>query len=256
MRTVPQFAALKRILVSTLVQAAIALVLVSPAAAREIPRTVLALKNAPPTFVRLDTVFTPAGDVDPSLFSPSEARTIRAYLQLPEENGCVRLRGLIYDYVNQGPSSSLDAATRKAKLLLRGLVTAAAPGFRGTEAGTLLEITPQEVVKGFVSPRGGPYYVFVPIAFFTIKDRKYCAFNPDYPSLPEVGDQLLVFVRDTESFGSSFLPLFDGTDLIVLKKDAGVDLPRLLKSDTKLRELHAQGLMELVRSKVAEEPAS
>jgi hypothetical protein len=220
--------------------------------AEEVPRLLYAEKGQPATFVRLDAVFTPEGRIDPSLFSSSEADTIRAYMQLPEEKGCVRLRGLIRDYVNARPLSSTEEASQKAKLILVGVVKAQAQGFSGSEAGTLLEIAPQEVLKGAPRKAESSNYVFFPIATFNLKGRSYCASNPDWPALPEVGDRLLVFIRNHSPSSNSYLPLLDGTDVIVLRS-TGVELPPRFKAERAAKSLNPNGIIDKVRSYVESE---
>jgi hypothetical protein len=206
--------------------------------ASELPRTLFALRGAHATFVRADAVLDNRGEVDLTLFASTDAETIKAYLSLPEENGCVRLQGIIYNHMNQGPHADLKTASAKAKLILLGIVMGQASGFRGAEAGSLLEVKPETALKGAAAKENTSYYVFFPAGEFELGGKRLCAVNPSYPALPQVGDRLLLFVRDVKSYTGSFLPLFDATDIIVLRKDSQIDLPRRFKSD---RALGASG---------------
>lgn len=184
-----------------------------------IPPAVFAHRQGTPTFVRADSIAQSGREIDPSLFSESDIRTLNIYSTLPEEKGCVRLGPVLRDYPNEAPFSSLQEATHKARLVLVGSVTARAGGFSGSEAGTLLEIEPKEFIKGSVRRPESSYYVFFPAGNFTFQGRPYCATNPQFPEIPNVGDQVLVFVRAPESFEGSFLAIYHGTDIVVMGRD-------------------------------------
>jgi hypothetical protein len=187
-----------------------------------VPPAFFARPGGPATFVRADAVFRSAGEIDSSLVSPSSAGDIELYTQLPEKSGCVRLGPVLRDYPNQRPFASLEQASRSARLVMVASVTDRASGFSGSEAGTLLELQPQELLKPIGAKKEAAYFTFVPVGTFSLEGRSYCAVHPDYPALPEVEDQVVVFVRDPESFAGSFLPLYLGTDIVVIAKDGKV----------------------------------
>ena len=218
------------------------------AARAEIPSTLLA--DGLTVFVRSDSALGPDGQVDTSLFSEADASAIRLYMILPEEKGCVRLRGLIRFYPNLGPLGSLKEAADAARFVVHGTVVAQAPGFSASEAGTLVELQADEVLKG---ARRGPsrYFAFFPVGTFTMGDRNYCAFNPDWPRLPETGDRLLLFIR-RELPNSDYLPLLDGTDVIVLGKGAA-ELPPRYTAERSHKGLGPEAVLERVRAYVESE---
>lgn len=228
----------------------IACTLVGPARGA-VPPVLFAQQQGSATFVRADSVFRAAGEVDSSLFPPQDARTIGVYTELPEKDGCVRLGPVLRDYPNQRAFSSLEQATEKARMVLVATVTDRAGGFSGSEAGTLLELKPQEVLKSIGGKKEATYFAFVPIGTFKLEGRSYCATHPQYPVLPEIGDQVVVFVRDPESFSSSFLALYHGTDIVVMAKNgttrASTDLN--LSPSTK-----AADLIHSLRSYAARRP--
>lgn len=207
-----------------------------------VPTGLFAQEPGSATFVRSDSVFRAAGEVDPSLFTPHDARTIGVYTTLSEKDGCVRLGPVLRDYPNQGPFSSLEQATQKSGMVLVATVTDRAGGFSGQEAGTLLELEPQEVLKSTGAKKEATYFTFVPIGTFELQGRSYCATHPQYPELPEIGDQVVVFVRDPASFASSFLALYYGTDIVVLAKNGRT------RASTELNLSASAKAAELIRS--------
>lgn len=196
----------------------IACTLAGPARAA-VPPVLFSQQQGSATFVRADSVVRASGEVDSSLFAPQDARTIGVYTTLPEKDGCVRLGPVLRDYPNQRAFSSLEQATQKSGMVLVATVTDRAGGFSGQEAGTLLELKPQETLKSSGGKKEGTYFAFVPIGTFEFEGRSYCATHPQYPELPEIGDRVVVFVRDPASFASSFLALYYGTDIVVLPKN-------------------------------------
>lgn len=223
----------------------------SVASAGEIPGTVELWPGGPPAFVRLDALVDSAGAFDSKVLQDHQIEVLETYLRQPEENGCVRLRSSIA--LNGGPYASVKDATREAKLVLLGTVTGQAQGFSNTDAGTLFEVAPDEVLKGKRKLATGPYFVFFPIASFELKGKSFCATHPDYPTLPKTGDQVVVFFRDPTSTASDFLPLVDATDVIVIGDDSALRLPRLYRTDTAVKGLGKSGLLNLVRSYLGKE---
>lgn len=216
----------------------------------EVPPALFTRPNAPATFVRADQVLTPSGEVDASLFAEHDARTIRTYTTLPEEKGCVQLRGVMRSHP---PNDDVTAATRNARLVLLATVVANAPGFSGAEAGTLLELEPAEYLKGRRREIETPLFAFFPVGSFSLHGKTYCATHPDYPALPSAGDRLLLFIRDPDSFPFSFLPIYDATDVIVLTKDSTVVLPRRFAVNSAFKPRSVTELLKAVRSTIGDE---
>lgn len=216
-----------------------------------VPPALFAQQQGAATFVRADSVFRAAGEVDSSLFPPQAVRTIGLYTSLPERDGCVHLGPVLRDYPNQRAFSSLEQATDKARLVLVATVTDRAGGFSGSEAGTLLELKPQEFLKSIGGKKESTYFTFVPIGTFMLEGRSYCATHPQYPALPEIGDQVVVFIRDPASFMSSFLPLYQGTDIVVIAKNGTMRASTEYKLPTSTK---AASLLQAVRSYAARRP--
>jgi hypothetical protein len=229
----------------------IACALAAGSAKGAVPPALWAQQPGAATFVRADSVFRAAGEVDSTLFSPQAVRTIGLYTSLPEKDGCVHLGPVLRDYPNHEAFSSLEQATETARFVLVATVTDRAGGFSGSEAGTLLELNPSEVLKSTGGKKESTYFTFVPIGTFLLEGRSYCATHPQYPGLPEIGDQVVVFLRDPTSFASSFLALYHGTDIVVMAKDGSTRASteyNLSPSTT------AASLLRLVRSYAARRP--
>jgi hypothetical protein len=228
---------------------------VSPASGG-MPASLFARSDAPATFVRADAAVNGAGEVDARLFSPVDAQTIKLYMQLPAQGGCVHLGAVLRDYPNQAPHGNLQQAAKNARLVMLGTVRAEAGGFSGAEGGTLLQVEPSEFLKSTKRRNEASYYVFFPVGSFDFNGRAYCATNPDYPPLPAVGDRLLVFIRDPDSFSSAFLPLYDGTDVVVFSQASRVGLPRRFALDSKsmnMKTMDANSILGALRSYLSKE---
>lgn len=227
--------------------------LVPPAHAGEIPKVLPWDKPGdPPIFVRADVLFTSKGKLDASLLAEHDATTIRAYLRLPKENGCIRLLPSIPFGNDTGPYQNMGEAAGVSKRVVRATVTSLAPGFRGADAGTLLELNPIETMKG-EKLQGGPYHAFFPTGNFQAGGRSFCALAPDYPSLPAEGDQVVLFLRNSAHLIGSYLPLIDGTDVIVIRKDSRLELPRYFRSDQNLRQMSKDDLLGTLRAQITED---
>jgi hypothetical protein len=206
----------------------------------------------PPVFVRADVLFTAKGKLNASLLAEHDATTIRSYLRLPKENGCIRLMPSIPFGNDTGPYRNVREATALSKRMVRATVTSLATGFRGSDAGTLLELDPIETLKG-EHLQGRPYYVFFPTGNFKAGGKSICALAHDYPSLPVKGDQVVLFLRNSAHLIGSYIPLMDGTDVIVIRKDSGLELPRYFRADQKLQQISENDLLGLLRAQISEE---
>jgi hypothetical protein len=228
----------------------------------EIPR-VLHIPNAGtpyPAWVAAERVLTPSGEIDPSLFSLSDRLIIGQYLRMPAREGCIRLRHelQIEEPTAAGPKAArqnLASTAKSAGWVLNATVTARAAGFSASLPGTLLEIVPEEILKG-PRDRGGVHYIFFPVGTFSVGGIKICKTDDDYADLPEVGEHVLLFIDLFWRNEDRFLWAGGDSGIISINKEGLVSLPkRYLATDPSLEGGAQDDLIRFVRKSIGRENA-
>jgi hypothetical protein len=206
-----------------------------------------------PIFVSTDDLLTATGEIDRSRIPETSAKTIEDYFHLRPEDGCIKLLGVIRDHPVHGPHGDLSSAIQQADLVILGTVTGLRPGFRVDEAGTLVRLTPERFLKGGHTEGEEAYYVFIPIASFSLRGQRFCQVDASYSDLPALGENLLLFIRDRDQATGPYLPLFDATDLVTIHSDSTISLPHYFRSDSRLKTLNKTTLLQMVRSRLKSE---
>lgn len=181
-----------------------------------------------PSWVSAGRVLTSTGEVDASLFPAPFSEQLRYVLNLPEKDGCLRLREVLISRIDPPVREDISQAVRTADVVILAQVTGLAPGFRLTEAGHLVRVRPAEVLKGQEKVTLDEYYFFFPVGSFTVGEKRICKIDERYPSLPEVGQEVLLF-----AFGPAtrpYLGIQDDGGIVVLREDS-LDVPERYKSD-------------------------
>ena len=202
-------------------------------------------------WVAAERVLTPSGEVDTNLFSDSEPETLERLMALPEKNGCIELAGIIYDFLNPPIRDNVYQAAKYASTVVMAEVTGLKAGFYGTDAGNLVQLLPVEILKGNSGEIRKPFYVFLPNGSFSVGAHRFCARNPNYPSLPDLGDQLMLFVPGRIDPSFPLLEILDEGGVVVLKKNSPVDLPARYQKDLTVKGLSSSHFVENVRSFVS-----
>ncbi len=201
-----------------------------------------------PSWVSAGRVLTPAGEVDASLFPASFPEQLRYLLNLPEKDGCLPLREVLISRIDPPVREDISQAARTAGVVMLAQVTGVAPGFRLTEAGHLVRVRPAEVLKGKEKVTLDEYYFFMPVGSFTVGEKRLCKTDQRYPSLPEIGQEVLLF-----AFGAAtrpYLNIQDDGGIVVLREKA-IDVPERYRSDPLTQGKTRDELVEIVR-KLAE----
>lgn len=224
------------------------LLVLSPAWATEpasMPETFFAdEREQHPSWVSAGRVLTPTGEVDASLFPASFPEQLRYLLNLPEKDGCLPLREVLISRIDPPVREDISQAARTAGVVMLAQVTGLSPGFRLTEAGHLVRIRPAEVLKGKEKVTLDEYYFFIPVGSFTVGEKRLCKIDQRYVSLPEVGQEVLLF-----AFGPATKPYLDIRDdggIVVLRGDSFA-LPERYKSDPLIQGKSRDKLLEIIR---------
>ncbi|MEO8277784.1 MAG: hypothetical protein ABI639_16340 [Thermoanaerobaculia bacterium] len=153
--------------------------------------------------------------------------TLSAYLSLPERAGCIHLLPIERESDALVSRSNLAEASRNAEGVLRGRVSALSTGFRSTgEAGTLIRVEGIEVMKGGWLKSQRSYYAFIPVGQFEFGGKRICAEASGWVEIPQVNDEVILFVPYAGWSDEAFLEIYDSAGLVVLKKEGRADLPK------------------------------
>lgn len=200
-----------------------------------------------PRWVAAERVLDPSGEIDSSLFSADQRESLSRIMKLPEKQGCIALAGEIVDHLDPPVRENVFQAAKYARFVMIAEVTGVKGGFRGTEAGSLVQVIPAEVLKSDGRETRKPFYLFLPNGFFSVGPHRFCARNASYPSLPEIGDQVMVFIPSRFDTSSPLLDIFDDGGVVVLKKDSSVDLPLRYRTDGTIKGLGKDAFVKNVR---------
>lgn len=207
-----------------------------------------------PTFVSAEAAIDEKGLVDPTLFHPSTAKTIQSLFT--EEwllDGCYHYGEVYDDELLLPDRSTLPLAVKHSPVVLLGRVTERQYGFQGSIAGQLLEIEPEETLKGSAPLKR--YFVFLPVGVFEAGPYRICKTDVRFPSPPARGDRLLLMVpRPLEDEREPFLDIATAEGVVVLQADGKADLPRAFEEQGKAAEVRRVGdVLAIARSVAGEE---
>lgn len=148
------------------------------------------------------------------------------------------------------PRSSLSDLVEQSVLVVRGEVAGWEQGLYQGVAASLLELAPFEVLSSSGEYSLDSLFVLYPHAAFMVQGFAYCTHNPAYPSLPQVGDHLLLFLYEPsiDTAGQLANPLPFG--VVVERSDGSLVLPEEVRDDPRLTE--ASTLVEVADEVLAE----
>ncbi len=210
----------------------------------------------PPIWVASEKVLTPAGTVDPTLFSLADRHSIAQTLTSPTKGDCISAFDQVaIETVVEGSNLRLDLAdaVRDSGWVFTARVTARASGFSGPFPGTLLQVMPENVLKG-PQDRLGKHYIFMPVGRVRIGNTELCATSQRYANLPEIGERVLLLVDLVYVNQGDFLLTGNETGIITLHQDNKVSLAeRYRNSDKALTSGTAGDLLRFVQQTLQEE---
>lgn len=196
------------------------------------PKSIFTIDPGHPHFLQADRVIDSSGRVrrDADLSSLAE-RNLSDFLKLPRENGRIDVGEVYLDYVNAPVRRGLPGAIETADFIIEGKVVRRSFGFMEGVPGQLLRLATVETLKGTARDRSHFYYVFVPVADFTIGGLHFHKTDRRYGDAPEVGDTLIVFASDA-FVTNDYINVIDQRGYVRELPNGRVMLPKALGGDT------------------------
>lgn len=132
----------------------------------------------------------------------------------------------------RAPEQTLRAAAGGARGIYQGRVVSINEGFFGGDIGSVIDLEIQETLKPFAEvAQTKRLYLYFPAASFRIGSTSFCKADPAYPPRPEIGDDLLVFIRrpPLDEDRRILLPEPDG--VFIQKSSGKLSVPHSLAAD-------------------------
>jgi hypothetical protein len=144
-------------------------------------------------------------------------------------DGCVSVHEVYYDYINVPRRSSLVSAVSSADFIVESRVVNKSYGFLDGVPGQLLRILTIGVPKGEISSTTDPYYIFVPVADFTVNGVHFCKTDERYSEPPAVGDEVFVFGQ-RDFVAGQYINTIDEKGYLRALPNGTVVVPKSLKT--------------------------
>jgi hypothetical protein len=179
----------------------------------------LALFDPPiptPVWLHAAAAMDEQGALRRELMHPATAKELQVVLSQPAVGGCIPEGHVSEQRILSYPrGEDLDDILRVTPYVLLARVTGVAPGLSAATPGTLLRLEPVRAVRGhWKSP--GPYYVFMPIGRVPLGTKEICKTDPQYSTLPALGDQVLCLTAAPSGEHQNLLWLESPGDLIAI----------------------------------------
>lgn len=198
-----------------------------------------------PTFVAAAAAVNADGTINEKLIHPHAVDTLRGILDQDPVDGCIRTEEVWWDELEVPDRPSLDLAARRSHLVVVGTVIAREAGFRFFEAGQLIEVKVEEVIRGHAED--DRYFVFVPAATFQAGPYRICKIDRRYAAPPEIGERVVLLAPRAQDIGDSFIDLVDGSGLIVLEGKSRVRLPKNFSDGLQREDVDQQRVLSILR---------
>ncbi len=150
----------------------------------------------------------------------------------------------------RAPEQTLRSAASGARGIFQGRVVSVTEGFFGGDIGSLIDLEVEETIKTFAEVKSSrTLRLYYPAASFRAGSTSFCKFDPGFPPRPEIGDDLLVFVRrpPLDEERRILLPELDG--VFIQKLDGKLSLPSSIQKDPSVVAL--KGMSSLTASVAA-----
>jgi len=201
-----------------------------------------------PTFVAASAAISADGKVNTKLFHPLVVKGLERMLAREPVGGCIELGPFFWELINVPGRETLAQAAEISHLTVVGRVVDREYGFHFDEAGQLLAVEVEEVIRG-ESPLDH-YYYFHPIAEFEAGPFRICKSDDHYPEPPKLGDRVVLMVpRPVHDLREPFLDLVTPEGVVVLAADGEVRVPSRFRQEKAVDQTPstAASVLELVR---------
>jgi hypothetical protein len=184
---------------------------------KQMPGTKLSDNRTEYLWVDRETAALPSGGLNTKLFSDFEAAQISRYLSSKTIGGCIRIQAHIEDYVNVSPITTFSRLDDTSSFIVSGVVKSRSFGFYRGLPGQLIHIGDATVLRdeGAEKPRRD-FFVFVPIADFTVAGVRICKTDDRYAQVPQLGERLVVLGGPPIGWDGDILHLTDPAQLVTL----------------------------------------
>lgn len=197
-----------------------------------------------PTWVSAEAAVDADGNLTEELFHPHAVRALEDLLTTsPREDGCLQLGNVYESIVNPPDRSSLAKATRGSDLVLLATVVSREYGFHFSEAGQLIAVRVDEVLRG--EAERGEYFLFLPVGHFEAGPYSICKTDSRYAAPPDIGDEVVLLLPEVENPSEPYLDLVWGTSLVVIEESGRVRVPRAFELEKPIASRN--GLIERIR---------
>ena len=212
------------------------------------------LPNFKPHWVASDAALTSEGRLDTAVFEDAAVEHLKRWLGGTERGEeCLQIENKIPESPVPGKETLADQ-TRASDWIFFAEVTGRIPGFRSVRPGTLLRIEPTQVLKGPVD-RNFPHYVFLPVGEVPLGKRRLCVEDVRFPELPELGEQVLLYLPLNAFTEGEFLFGDDGM-MVTFPREQGASLPgRFRESSASLIGVSPEAFLEFTESIVSAYPS-
>lgn len=189
----------------------------------------LALFDPPiptPVWLHAAAAVDEQGALRRELMHPATVKELQVVLSQPAVGGCIPEGHVSEQKILSYPrGEDLDDILRVTPYVLLARVTGVAPGLSAATPGTLLRLELVRAVRGRWKS-AGPYYVFMPIGRVPLGSKVVCKTDPQYSTLPALGDQVLCLTAAPSGEHQNLLWLESPGDLIAIH-EGRLSYPRL-----------------------------
>lgn len=205
-----------------------------------------------PIWVSAESALTLDGQPDEDLFTATQRSSISRLRDSAKESECVQLMAPIDESMTingaADPRANLSSALRTADWVFLGKVIDRSSGFRGGQAGTLMEIKTIESLRG-TDPGFESYFIYHPATRFFLGSTEICKEAWQYAELPALGGEILVLVNLSEPNSGRLLWVGESSGMITFRSEGDVSLPAVyLDSDAGLGGSKKNEFLRWVRS--------
>lgn len=197
--------------------------------------TTLQTETEFPLWVDSRVTLTASGQLNELLFHRASAGGVRELLATPATNGCIQAPKMSTNRIHAPPRGTVEDSVRNNEFTLLAKVTGRSFGFYAGDAGQLLRLSPEMILKG--DKGSDVYYAFSPFGEFTVGGLKICKSDDRYAPPPQIGEEVFIF---TSPPVGQLLLVEDPGDLFVVAASGKVILPPKYNSAEDIRTLSAR----------------
>ncbi len=205
-----------------------------------------------PIWVSAESALKLDGQPDEALFDEGYRNSIAQLISSAKEGECVQLMASISEPVSVNGAAASRATLSSALLttdwVFLGKVVDRSSGFRGGQAGTMMEVEPVESLKG-TGTGFESHFIYHPAARFNLGSTEICRTAWQYAKLPQLGDEVLVLVNLWSRNTGRLLWVGEDSGMISFESGGGISFPWVyIEADPEIEELRADEFLRWARA--------